>query len=1546
MKLEDDLKALTDALNEKRTFNASGYLKKFLGFIGTEDLSTVNRNILLDYLHNTKHPNFLSALSFEERYKWADSTFKVIEAAEYNLLDLFEYTVKKNKEKALFISTGSQRNDYTYKYVYNNVKQLSASIFKTCSKPVAAIFAENSFESAITDIACLCFDILITPLNVHFTEESLDFIFRKTNINIIFTDSLKRLEILKRLKQNGYDFVIIYYGDSTDISADASIILFRDLTSGITLSESDVILAQREKIPFKQTATTMFTSGTTGLPKGVEFSIYNLITKRYARGAVLPFVGNDEILLCYLPLYHTFGRFLEMLGMIYWEGTYVFAYKNDANTLMKQMKEINPTGFISVPLRWKEIFDRINTEIHPVERTRNSKLKSLKKYTGEKLKWGLSAAGYLEPKVFKFFNSLGVTLCSGFGMTEATGGVSMTPIDQYIPDSVGIPLPGINIKFSPEGELLISGPYIGKYLDDMQSTTEDKWISTGDLFIQDNDHHLYIIDRVKEIYKNSKGQTIAPAAIEKKFENVPGIKQVFLAGDMKPFNALLIVPNHSDSFVTKALLENKLKDYYASLISNVNKTLHPYERILKFTILDRAFAAEKGELTAKGTYKRKVIQKNFDAEISDFYRKSSVEYSFKGFTLIIPFWVLKDLGLSQEELFFSDDALYNKDKDIYLTIKSIPSIEYIDNRFDKDFKSDLFMIGSFIYIIENKTIDLGKFILQPFLWLGNIELINFIDCKEEWDIGHSSVSTQLFVEKHTFNCINTPIKLNDHCFNTSLKTLNCAIIKAIFGKSSDAANNLKILEKYLIKAEPNIVNVVCRRLETFAFHHDFNIRSTAYKILLLNQPYVDYNKYLPSFIHSGLPFLNKSVIEEIIFSSFNDINLSALRKRLEAYRNGIKWPVSAEYAKQFNKIFDLLISFVHHNLSAYSQVRAELISWILYNKDKNISANAQKLFDKLSRYFERQLKLTLFEQNKVNWYSRLVFQEQISGSEGDNLKKLFAGTNFLKEAFFLIFGIESFNLKDVKVNGIFISRISASNNKNLYRISVNTITKQHYDLILFSKPNLNTEKTKETIYLMIKIADNTSGDDILPKLGNFRSKRSVITLAYINELTLWEKIRQTTSALENIKIEDEILRCEILFKRAMSTFFIFLKKAAFEVIPGNISPFNVFVTEPFYKEGKGILSISGWKKFKNLKQLFFPMYMNFFFETTAHYPWLMEILDINWIFDSCLEGLGVSAGLEVLNKLKDELKLDNSFESERLYPVLLAYLDKKDFTYYKSTKILGPMGEYNLWLKDNTNALKTDKKEYLLNIYKLYLIEGMPDISRFIFLYEAYFKYLSKEINNHFIKLLDSFYYYPSQNLKNKVELKEIQDLLTDNDDYALFNKMLFPDMGEMQHFEVVTAQNRPNEKSLILKTMVQDRYRNNYIIRPTITPYEIGTLQRLFVIDDYPIKFEPDLQYLVIMDTDEEHILGGISYKEKYPQVVHIYGIMISRDFRDRNLGKALMNDFFSRLRSENVNTVTSYIILKKFFESFGFRTDSRWGGLVKYLYSQPAAGGQASQQ
>ena len=610
---------------------------------GNEIISSKSDQLVPFYLDILRSPKFL--VRIYEQKQWPDLVLNLLDVGNYTFPKMFFHRVDKYKTKTLFTVLEKNRStDYSWIKVSRLVTSYALGILallgNTSSNSKVAFYTKNSLDMVLFDLACLTSGIVNVMIPANSVPAHIEYILDKTKPKVLIVSDQhaydKIAPIITRMKFIKSIIVLDKFSNKKDNCFSKNQVI--DLGKNFKLTELE---KRRSKPRLKDLATLMFTSGTTGNPKGIQFSQQNIVFKRFARGMALPEIGENDSFLSYLPLFHTFGRWLEMTGSIYWGARYVFMENPAPEVMIENMQRVKPTIFISIPKKWYQIYEMVTKQINIVEASDEDIQNVVNNLTGGRLKWGLSAAGYLDVEVFQFFQRHHIELMSGFGMTEATGGITMTPPGKYRPDSLGKALPGIELKLGEDGELLIKGPYVMMgYVNPEESDVPMKngWLATGDI-MQFNEGFMQIIDRKKEIYKNVKGETIAPQKIENYFRDFDFLKHVFLVGDNKPYNTLLIYPDYSYGEIDfKSMGDEEIRSYFSSVIVSVNRFLAPYERIVDFAIIDRDFDPEKNELTPKGTYKRKIVEKNFSKFIHLMYDRHYVPIGIKKHEFRLPDW--------------------------------------------------------------------------------------------------------------------------------------------------------------------------------------------------------------------------------------------------------------------------------------------------------------------------------------------------------------------------------------------------------------------------------------------------------------------------------------------------------------------------------------------------------------------------------------------------------------------------------------------------------------------------------------------------------------------------------------------------------------------------------------------------------------------------------------------------------------------------------------------------------------------------------------------
>ncbi len=1469
------------------------------------------------------------------RERWAEAAFRLIRESEYSLLDLFRDRVRAHPGRTLFQDmSGPAPASWTYEQVLRRAREMAGAFLALAEEdgraPRVAVYAENSVDGACADLACLLHDILDTPLNPHFDVAELVQIIDALDISIVVVDvKARRDRLAEARRRTARPFRIVALDPALRDGGD---VFLGEYCRGLDVTALDRRLAARPRLALNQVATVMFTSGSTGHPKGVSMSIYNLVAKRFARAAALPDVGDDEVFLSFLPLYHTFGRFFEMLGAIYWRGTYVAAGNPSADTLFALFPRVNPTAFVSVPVRWAQLHERC-LEALDAAGPGADPAATIRKVVGSRLRWGISAAGYLSPKVFRFFQRAGVEAASGFGMTEAAGGITMTPPGGYVDDTHGLPLPGIRARLGEGGELQVGGHYVGRYLEEAgpgavipypSGTDADHWLRTGDVFERLPNGYYRIVDRIKDIYKNNRGQTVAPRKVEDRFAGVPGIKRTFLVGDGRPHNILFIVPDRDDEVLAAALRQDNEREYYRWIVSAANLELAPYERVVNFEVLDRDFDAERGEVTPKGSFNRRAIEAHFADRIEALYRKAYVDFPGPGGVVRVPLWFFRDAGILEDEVSRDDQGLFDRHRRLRLDVRPAAN----DGR--------TWLVGDLEYAVSGPVLDLGIFARQPLLWAANPALIAFAPCKDGWDTAIEPVGERVALPRtrprvYTAVRIPEPAKVRD----AELARLSGLLARVLFAGAKERLDStLGELEDAFTEPSLRTSGLIRSRLRAMARHPREAVRCWAYRLLLFDRPSLDYGQAIPEFVKSGLIFLDSATIEAIVSSPLGTRRFDAFRKRMAAYRETLAWPADPVSRRQFERLLRLFVDIGRRQPVFLRGVRAELASWMLHDADPKLAAAASRYMIRLDAGRPDEPLATGGEHAGESAAAdpRIVVDDAVPPAEAARVRALLGGTGFLKESVRMAYG-EELDAAALAPASIWVSPLLSSAASSSYRVSVSAAKDVLYDFRVVVGRGPLKGRALETLLWSAALADPPAGRPALPALGAARLDSGAVSWKYVGHLTLWEKIRGFAARRDGETPGPSPALLRRLFVESMSAFVRAWRLSGRRIVPGRVSPDGVVVPEREFVDEAVITGLDGRRDYRNTLSLVRPLVDNFYRRTAAHYPWFRAMLDVEWIFDACYDALGREEASAFFAALARDLAAEPiaGAEGAALATALAAYREEFERTYAIPFPARNAVRAYQEWDQAHPLASPAERERKALDLIRRYDLERFPEIVRYFFYRQTYFAGRSERVEALFDRLLAKMGEDVARPVLQRLELSDLQASLRDDEDRKVFGRMVFPRLGPDSRLDIV-QEGEDGAKRVVIQSRLRDRRGAEYTFHPTVDPAEIGELYRMFYKESYPKVISPQDRHFVATDS-QGRVVGGLCFRLMSSNVRFIDAVVVTSRLKSVGLGRAMVDEFCGRMASQGVTIVLTHNYLPGFFLRRGFRLDRRWGALVKYL-------------
>ena len=535
------------------------------------------------------------------------------------------------------------------------------------------VFSQNTVQYLFTDFGAWGVRAVTIPFYATSSEQQIQFMLTDAKVRILFVGEQDQYDKARRVFPMcaTLERIIVYDRRVQLAPADQSTMYFDDfLQLGAGLPRQSEVESLRRAATMDDTANILYTSGTTGDSKGVILTCGQYHAAMVANGKCVP-VGEDDRVLNFLPFTHIFEKGWKLLCLTVGARLIVNTYPQEVQQTMRQT---HPTCMSSVPRFWEKVYMGVQEKIEssgPVQRKifrhafevgRKHNIEYLSKgrrppmalhleyeminktiFSLVRKELGLENAHFfptagatVSPKVEEFVHAIGINMIVGYGLTESLATVSCNHLGQpWTVGSVGIPIEGISIRISPEGEVLLKGPTItpGYYnRDDLtrQAFTADGYFRTGDSGYLSGGE-LFLKERIKDLFKTSNGKYIAPQMIESKILVDKYIDQIAIIADQRKFVSALIVPvwplleeyarAHGIAFESREdLCQNEqVHAMMMERISTLQQQLAHYEQIKRFTLLPHAFSVERGELTNTLKLKRRVLGENYRAQIDAMY---------------------------------------------------------------------------------------------------------------------------------------------------------------------------------------------------------------------------------------------------------------------------------------------------------------------------------------------------------------------------------------------------------------------------------------------------------------------------------------------------------------------------------------------------------------------------------------------------------------------------------------------------------------------------------------------------------------------------------------------------------------------------------------------------------------------------------------------------------------------------------------------------------------------------------------------------------------
>jgi long-subunit acyl-CoA synthetase (AMP-forming)/GNAT superfamily N-acetyltransferase len=1457
--------------------------------------------------------------------EWMELLVEAVLVSHYTVGCLFLARARALGDRTLFLDgLGAERVSWTQ--ASDRVMTIGRALLahrRTDRGSPVALIGSNSLDLALFDLACLVTGTPNVPIPANSAPAQVGFILHHSGAHSLFIGDDEVAEATRAAFRTHDRPANVYWLVDRTEGTDDIRPLSEFLAAGSTVTEEDV---RNAALAVKATdvATTMYTSGTTGEPKGVPFTHSNLITKRFARAAAWPDVGEGDVFLCYLPLYHTFGRWLEMLGCVFWGSVYAFLRNVSVESMMQAFQRVRPTMFISVPKKWMQIAESVGPLEPGLEHEVDSKeiASQLREATGGRLRRGLSAAGYLPASAFHRFHAAGIELHSGFGMTEATGGITMTPSGDYRDDSIGIALPAIELKVAEDQELLIRGPYVTPPAAG-DPPRADAWFATGDIVRVDRDGHLTIVDRKKEIFKNFQGETISPRRIETLFEDFEAVHRVLVIGDRRDYCTALIVPSHEirDASPSSASVIDspELREQFSSIVATVNRFLAPFERILDFALLTRDLSEDAGELTAKGTPKRTLVSERFRDVIELLYSREHATLSVSGLTVRIPHWFFRQIGLPSDSIQATETGIELASSGRTLSIA----------RDGADVR-----VGDAIYDAGGTELLLGEIFGRAELWLGNAAVHDFArpGIEHWWRRGR-----RFRARTHLVRRVRRD---TDDPSSTNLEAVSPTEIDiASLHRATTGLSAKELAERRRV--------VGCLRLAT---GRDPEIHALVRDVLM---SVLADTELRAEALTALLPKLSPTELLEILDARWRDPSfLGGDENRVLAHQ-----PLRSDH-------LDALIAYARdratRGVTGAGRTLRFLVAQAVANRQSHLAvrsllvelgdelsgpdrARIDDLLGRLVQGMRRRLPM-LELASGVSWEDAIDLDDAIDPEDGRRIREGLRRTPLLAEAMALFGPNPSKMLRPLEAHSIRAKYLGTGTGRTVHlldwRASGFDSDPPAFECIVKVNRSLTWEEIQRELRVLVRARTGASGRPVVKTHGGGYTDPQIWSEEYIPGRSLDVMIDQLTVGGDEEGAGPERLADLWQFIVSTTTALLvdFWTRTQRRLTLASPSPEKIVLPPHDWQMGGRIVSIADRLPCERLLDVLASARSGIVDPLRARFP--EAELGPEWaiLFSAALEILGETEGLALL-----EHELEGAERSE-IDAACQRYVSSVRRRGFMPTRVRIAARRYRRWVQLNPRATLEARATTLDQIgdaYGLGELDTQRPGSRLQLFRHTVFRGSDEEFTRQFDDIIAKILRGESDRAQWHREVAMLKETFSPTVTEEFFlARMLYPHVDPRAKAVLVREEDARGGFETGIVVEQRDRTGRPFRIHRPANPHEISSLTRIFRNANLRRLPSPDRDELLIVTEEPDRVVGGIIYTRISETYVRLDWVVVSHHRRGRGIGRALVTEFLERLRAQGVQVVSTGFFRPAFFARFGFGVDPRYAGIVRILTPEGPGG------